>query len=293
MASVEATRFDAGGIDVAAAAITALGEDALQLGFGLMAIAAASDTAFALADGGGPLAAVEGAVMTGVALSGLFWPTTAARLLRPRGAALILAALFAAAGALDWGVQSHFAEVAPAIVWIAVIVSSPPWLVACVAVSGLGYMGDLLLKGHSLAWTVTPRGRELIGNQWIDLIANAGVVWVLVTLLRRFIAGIPSNLADARRGGPAITRALSAAVSTEPVALAPGAQPATRVASLTEAEHRVLRLLRAGLLPKQAAIELDVALPTVRSHIAAAKRKTGARTLEQLVGIYAQATDAI
>jgi hypothetical protein len=33
---------------------------------------------------------------------------------------VILAALFALAGAFDWGIQSHFDEVAPAIVWIVV-----------------------------------------------------------------------------------------------------------------------------------------------------------------------------
>lgn len=56
----------------------------------------------------------------------------------------------------------------------------------------------------------------------------------------------------------------------------------------------MLALLKDGLLSKQAALELSVTLATVRSHIAAAKRKTGARTLEQLVGIYAQATvDAV
>jgi len=57
---------------------------------------------------------------------------------------------------------------------VAVIVSSPPWIVACVLVSAAGYLVDLLLKGHSLAWTLTPTGRELVVNQWVDLAANAG-----------------------------------------------------------------------------------------------------------------------
>jgi DNA-binding CsgD family transcriptional regulator len=205
---------------------------------------------------------------------------------------VILATLFAVAGAFDWGVQSHFSEVAPAIVWIAVIVSSPPWSVACVLVSAAGYLVDLLLKGHSLAWTLTPTGRELVINQWVDLVANAGAVLVLVVLLRRFTAGVPASLAAARTGGPATTPTLAAAVSAEPIALLPSADAASLIAPLTDAEHKVLALLRDGLVPKQAALELSVALATVRSHIAAAKRKTGARTIEQLVGIYAQATDA-
>lgn len=55
-------------------------------------------------------------------------------------------------------------------------------------------------------------------------------------------------------------------------------------AALTRSERRVLELLAQGLAPKQAAWELRVTISTVRSHIAAAKRKTGTRTLQQLVG---------
>ncbi len=279
-------------VDIAAAATEALAVAALRVGFGLMTIAAASDTVFALIDGGGLLAGIEGVVLTALAVSGLLRPATAARLLRPPGRVVIAAALFALAGAFDWGIQSHFSEVAPAIVWIAVIVSSPPWIIACVLVSAAGYLVDLLLKGHSLAWTLTPTGRELVVNQWADLAANAGAVLVLVVLLRRFTVGVPSSLAAARAGGPSITPALAAAVRAEPVALLPSADAASLIAPLTDAEQKVLALLRDGLVPKQAALELSVTVATVRSHIAAAKRKTGARTIEQLVGIYAQATDA-
>ena len=58
-------------------------------------------------------------------------------------------------------------------------------------------------------------------------------------------------------------------------------------ARLTRSERRVLMLLAQGLAPKQAAWELHVAISTVRSHIASAKRKSGARTLQQMVGAFA------
>ena len=58
-------------------------------------------------------------------------------------------------------------------------------------------------------------------------------------------------------------------------------------ARLTSSERRVLTLLAQGLAPKQAAWELHVAISTVRSHIASAKRKSGARTLQQMVGAFA------
>lgn len=61
------------------------------------------------------------------------------------------------------------------------------------------------------------------------------------------------------------------------------------LSSLTDSERRVLMLLAHGSAPKQAAWELQVAITTVRSHIASAKRKTGARTLQQLIGMFAEA----
>jgi DNA-binding CsgD family transcriptional regulator len=76
----------------------------------------------------------------------------------------------------------------------------------------------------------------------------------------------------------------SAYVAGERTAATSGADA---MRSLTRSERRVLGLLAQGLAPKQAAWELHVAISTVRSHIAAAKRKTGARTLQQLVGEFA------
>jgi len=61
--------------------------------------------------------------------------------------------------------------------------------------------------------------------------------------------------------------------------------PAPRMA-LTAAELKVVSLLAAGRAPKQAAADLDVAVSTVRSHLKAAKRKTHARTLTELVGLF-------
>lgn len=56
--------------------------------------------------------------------------------------------------------------------------------------------------------------------------------------------------------------------------------------ALSPAELRVVTRLAAGLAPKQIAAELGVAVPTVRSHLKAAKRKTHARTLTELVGLF-------
>jgi DNA-binding CsgD family transcriptional regulator len=61
--------------------------------------------------------------------------------------------------------------------------------------------------------------------------------------------------------------------------------PAPRTA-LSPAELKVVELLAGGRAPKQAAADLGVAVSTVRSHLKAAKRKTHARTLTELVGLF-------
>ncbi len=146
------------------------------------------------------------------------------------------------------------------------IVSSPSWIVACVLVSAIGYLAYLLLQGHSLVWTLRPAGRELLINQWVDLAANAGVVVLLVVLLCRFI-GACSREPRWRplRFGGGVTPRFAAAVRAQPVALLPRADAATLIDLLTNTERRVLALLVDGLVPKQAALELSVTLPTVRS----------------------------
>ena len=161
---------------------------------------------------------------------------------------------------------------------------------ACVLVSAAGYLVDLLLKGHSLAWTLTPAGRELVINQWVDLVANAGGrarAGRAAAPIHRRCAREPYRRASRRPSGHS-GAGRSGARRAGRAAAPRGC--ASMIAPLTDAERKVLALLRDGLVPKQAALELSVTLATIRSHIAAAKRKTGARTIEQLVGIYAQAT---
>lgn len=91
-----------------------------------------------------------------------------------------------------------------------------------------------------------------------------------------------------RAGGASLTPQLALAAGGRHVLLLPPADPRTLIAALTPAECDVVKLLAAGRRPSQAAFELWIALPTVRSRIAAAKRKTGARTVEHLVALYAE-----
>jgi DNA-binding CsgD family transcriptional regulator len=265
---------------------------ALRTGLILAALAAATDWLFALAGGRATAATVvEGFLLTALALAALARGELAAQVLRPRGRVAILAGLFAAAGAVDFGLQSHFGEVASAIMFNAALVSSARWVAISLAVSVLGYLGDLAIRGDTPRWMLLGGGHSMVLNQVVDLVLNAAAGMVLIALLRRFMVRVPATLAAARAEGEAVTPLLARAVGApaSAAALLPRADPGALIAALTAAERDVLALLAQGRAPKQAARDQGVALSTVRSHIAAAKRKTGARTLEQLVALFAEA----
>ena len=262
----------------------------LRVGLVLMSVVAGTDLLFATVEGAGALTIVEGSVITALPLAGVAHPAGAAAVLLPRGRALVLAALFAGAGALDWGVQSHYSEVASTIMWIAAIVSSRRWVALAVIVSALGFLADWALQGHSLGWMVVGGGQGLAATQLIDLATNAAVVLALVAVLRRFLHGAPELLSRAREGGDALTPQLAIAVREPAERLLGRADPSALIRRLSAAERKVLVLLADGRAPKQAARDLTVSLATVRSHIASAKRKCGARTVEQLVALFAEAS---
>jgi DNA-binding CsgD family transcriptional regulator len=263
---------------------------ALRTGLLLAALAAATDWLFAMAGGHLTLATVGGGVLlTGLAIGALVRTDVAARVLRPAGRVTMLAAVFAVAGAVDFGLQSHYGEVASAIMFIAALVSSAPWVALSLAVSVFGYLGDLAIQGRSLHWMLVGSGQSAVGNQIVDLILNALAGLVLIALLRRFLTRVPATLQAARSDGVALTPRLANAVAGATVKQLPRADATAVIEPLTTAEREVLALLARGRAPKQAARDLSVAISTVRSHIAAAKRKTGARTLEQLVALFAEA----
>ena len=265
----------------------------LRCGLALMVALASTDVVLVIAAGAPQRTLLEGLTLVAIAVAGATRIDVAARLLRRTGRTTIAAALFALAGALDAGVQTHYAQVAHAIVFPAAVISAPAWLAACAVVSGVGYVADLVVQGHSAAWMLPGEGAGLIATQEADIALNALAGLLAVAVLRHCIAGVAAELHDVRGGGPSLTPQLAIAVRARGDATLLGrADPAALVGELTSAERAVLTLLAAGRAPKQAARELAVALPTVRSHIAAAKRKTGARTLGQLVALFAEGSVA-
>jgi DNA-binding CsgD family transcriptional regulator len=263
---------------------------ALRIGMVLTALAAATDWLFAVAGGHDAAATVaEGALLTGLAVVGLARADLAASVLTPRGRVTMLAALFAAAGAVDPGLQSHYGEVMSAIMFLSALVSSPRWVALTLTVAVLGYVGDLAIDGHSLEWMFVGAGQSSVATQVADLILNALAGIALLALLRGFMIRIPATIAAGRTDGTAVTPRLARAVAPTAPAQLPRADPRDVIEPLTTAERDVLALLARGRAPKQAAYDRGIAISTVRSHIRAAKRKTGARTLEQLVALFAEA----
>lgn len=261
-------------------------ETALRTGLTIITVVAATDTVFALAAGGGAVAAVEGIVLTGIGIAGGMRIDVAARVLRPRGRMVLLATVFAVGGLLDVGLQGYFAEVAVAIVCVAALICTARWVTLCCVVSAAGFLGALVLHGRSMDWIVGD-GRYVVAGQLVNLAANASGGLLIIALLRRFLAEAPRMRAAVRAGGGSLTPQLALAAGGGSVLRLPAADSRTLVAALTPAERAVVELLAAGRAPKQTAGDLSIALPTVRSRIAAAKRKTGARTIEHLVALYA------
>lgn len=68
-------------------------------------------------------------------------------------------------------------------------------------------------------------------------------------------------------------------------------EDATRVASLTPAQRRVITGLSEGLLNKQIAYEMGISEATVKAHMTAIFRKLGANNRTQALLIYKSATD--
>ena len=68
-------------------------------------------------------------------------------------------------------------------------------------------------------------------------------------------------------------------------------EDATRVASLTPAQRRVMTGLSDGLLNKQIAYEMGISEATVKAHMTAIFRKLGANNRTQALLIYKSATD--
>jgi len=160
------------------------------------------------------------------------------------------------------------------------------WITALVL--DASYLSLLLVGGHSLA-SLDAHGQ--LGGVIGALVTYPFAAALLLGLRRLFTtfdATADAVIEGMRAGVVALPPAMAEAVALPQPAIA-GLLPApSRLATLTPAERHVVAELAGGRAPKQIALEFGVSLATVRVHIKRAKRKTGARTLPELVALAAQ-----
>lgn len=200
--------------------------------------------------------------------------------LRRRAALLILAgAVSMTPIALDGGLESTLTTQAVWLTWVAAVtVSARATLTMAIA---MAVVTACALATSGMSFAEFARGPERFQATLLVLnpVVMALVGLALVGVFRQILSGAGEALQGVRRGGPASTAAMTQVLHREPPRLleAPPPEP------LTEAEQAVVAMLRDGLLPKQIALQRGTSLSTVRTQIKHAKRKTGARTLNDLI----------
>lgn len=207
-----------------------------------------------------------------------------------RLAAVMLAIANGLTVALTGGIDSPDLAVCMYGGWVsAVVVSARPALVVSVAICG-SILTGYLLAGASLAEVLTgPQRYNAVMSAVLPLLT--GLVGVLLAAVaNRVFSQMAETLHELRHGGQATTPAMTAVLAGHTINALTAAPPkrdtartAFSSASLTEAELEVVALLANGRRPKQIAVLRGVALSTVRSQIKAAKKKTGAATIEELI----------
>jgi DNA-binding CsgD family transcriptional regulator len=265
---------------------------ALRIMLALGVAFALLDLVISLVEGDGDGPVLVGVVSSLAWISGLAWLDPTARFLRKAWRTAVVVAVASAVFALagTWG-NPYTSEVF-VLTGLATVVESRRRVVACVVIAIAGYVGGLLAEGFTLAQLVAAPRVSVVANNIGDLVLFALVMLVALDACRRVLGTALVTLNDVRSGGSATTPALGSVISRAdrgPVALLPPARPVDLVDALTEKERALLRHLAAGLRAKQVAHQTATPLPTIRRQIASAKRKTGARTVEQLVGLLVEA----
>jgi len=255
------------------------------------------------------------ALLVGVADAAVALAT--AGLSRPHVASLVVGVLWLAA----WTVGGLRA---PAV---AALLRRRPWAAAALGVAGMGlaaldggYPGNLatqpqwlvLVAAAALPWRVavvtgiavwtakcgtfwlTDSGPAPIGHAGHPEARSAALLPLLLIptglVGRAAVRRLAEIAAEARAGVGGRASPLAAATASGPPRPAPAAAPEPPP-PLTPAQREVVALLAAGRVPKEIAAERGTSLQTVRTQIKLAKRRTGARTLDELVRVAVERRD--
>jgi DNA-binding CsgD family transcriptional regulator len=260
----------------------------LTRAFGLALWVASGSFVLAVAGGLGPhpvKRVIVGALLVLLWAAALRWRRAASALLRSRPAVVcVLGAAELALAAVDGLPGTPYAVVSLTAVGLAVIVARTRTVWLCVLLLDVAYAA-LVLASYSP--DALGRSGELGGV--IGAIVSYPFVALILLCLRRlfhiFVADADRSIEGLRRDPTTVDPPLARAIQwrgRQQAALPPGP---SRLDRLTGAEHRAVLALATGLAPKELAHQLGVSLTTVRTHIRNAKRKTGARTLRELVAM--------
>ena len=236
---------------------------------------------FPLRARGSPLELTTAGMLLALSTVGLIWRRPLLALLRARPALTLLIPLPALlAVALDGGFDSVWTPL------VAITVGVPatlglPWLsLGCALCAATGQAGAAWLNRADA--TTSERVVETAVFNALGTVAVGVGIALSVATLADFIHRRPQILRRLREDGtPDASPHGQRTPEPSPRLLVPAPRTA-----LSAAERRAVALLAAGRAPKQAAADLGVTVSTIRSHLKAAKRKTHARTLTELVGLF-------
>lgn len=187
------------------------------------------------------------------------------------------------------------------VVWLALvaaIIGSWRTVLLTLAALTVGEVAAVLAVNLSPAELIHHPDRLRMASEVFSALILSLSAIVLVGTFRSNLSEAPTRIAAIRAGGPASTPALGAVIRMAAHELAPGPSPTSDpheleappgaddpLGKLTTAEREVIEMLAEGLAPKQIAHERGTSLATVRTQIKVAKRKSGAKTINELVAM--------
>jgi DNA-binding CsgD family transcriptional regulator len=204
---------------------------------------------------------------------------------RPRGTLLCAAGLAGICFVDGAHGPSAFALSGLPLLGLASIVGSAGLAISCVLVLVLGAVGGVLLPGDA--------GPDV----WLsgDGLANLAALVSVSVALTLLFGAFRSTVHDAERIIGEV-REREPRLSRRPAPAGPGAlpraDPRALLERLTTTERVVVERLADGQSAKQVAAERGVSVATVRTQIRDAKRKTGARTINELIALSREGTGA-
>lgn len=206
-------------------------------------------------------------------------------LARAPGALYAMALLGMVPVAFDAGLDGTLTTQAVWLTWVAAVtVSASRTLLAAVSMS-LATAAVLAWSGMSTYELFRGPDRFQVTLLICTPVVTALVGLAVVGVFRDLLQNATAILDDVAAGGPASTPALGRLLHRGPQSLltaGPPSPPATKP-ELTRTEADIVAMLRDGHTPKQIALQRGRSIHTVRTQIKHAKRKVGARTLNELI----------